>query len=340
MPAPPPYGSSSTCPLRSGVKSRYEKRRRSSCDPSTVATGRCSVSHANACGTSVKTSSCISGGSLVGIALCDDDAAPGEVDRAHALLDHRQEQLVRELEHVVRDSGGHGLDGSEHAAVLLHHLEPDELEHVVLVLLRGRQVGALHLERRPARDRAVELHDRPPGRAAVRDHLDGFAARQEAGPRAPPALVVRRLLDEERAVDPVRAPDAADPHPHVRRLSRCAIASSRETATSRFSATNACAWGHALARVSATARSTSNGVLRNDGSPSSTTAQNAETSPSYAIPTEPAFTTRRSPNARSNWWCVCPITTVPPTSANVRRTASSGVTAVVIGVLSAGAAWQ
>jgi hypothetical protein len=28
--------------------------------PSTVATGRCSVSHANACGTSVKTSSCIS----------------------------------------------------------------------------------------------------------------------------------------------------------------------------------------------------------------------------------------------------------------------------------------
>ena len=52
------------------------------------------------------------------------------------------------------------------------------------------------------------------------------------------------------------------------------------------------------------ARSTSNAVLRNSTS-SPTTAQNAATSPSYGIPTEPAFAIR----PRRNCMCVWPATT-------------------------------
>ena len=140
---------------------------------------------------------------------------------------------------------------SERAPVLLHDLEADQLERVVLVLVGRRQLVALDLERRAALDRAVELDHRP-ARTSARcaDDLDRRAAREEARAGLPPALVVARLLDEERAVDPVRAADRPMLHPHVRRLSSVAIASSRSTATSRFSATNSGACGQALARVS------------------------------------------------------------------------------------------
>src|ERR1043165_7114347 len=104
MPAPPPYGSSSTGPALSGVVSRYEKSLRSSSPPSTVATGRCSVSQAKACGTSVKTSSCT--GERPRLARgnetrCDEDRAVRQVDRTNAVLDHRQVEPRVQLEDVV-----------------------------------------------------------------------------------------------------------------------------------------------------------------------------------------------------------------------------------------------
>src|SRR5437764_3436191 len=117
------------------------------------------------------------------------------------------------------------------------------------------------------------------------DDLDRRAAGEERRAGLPPPCVTGRLLDEERAVDPVRAADPTDDDPHCRRLSSEAIASSRATTARRFSATNSGACGQPLALVSSIARSRSNGVLRNDGSPSSTSAQNAAIPPSYAIPT-------------------------------------------------------
>src|SRR5439155_21571550 len=128
-------------------------------------------------------------------------------------------------------------------------------------------------------DREVKLDPRQPRRAAMGEHLDLPAAGQETRTRLPPAIVARRLLDEERAVDAVRAADLADANPH-RRDSSDAIASSRDTVSKRFSATNACACGQPLARVSRTARSTSNGVRIGFGSPFSTSVQYAATSPS------------------------------------------------------------
>src|SRR3954465_461197 len=105
MPAPPPYGSSSACAARSGVVSRYEKSLRSSSVPSTVATGRCSVSHAYACGTRVKTSSC-TGRRRLRLALAREtgrhhDPAGVEIDGENALLHHRQRKPRVELDHVV-----------------------------------------------------------------------------------------------------------------------------------------------------------------------------------------------------------------------------------------------
>src|SRR2546423_11730922 len=135
MPAPPPYGSSSTCPARSGVVSRYEKSRRSSSVPRTDATGRCSVSHANACGTRVKTSSCT--GRALRLARLyetgrDDDASGLEIVFADALPHHRQREAGVELENVVRHTGRHVRNRSQLSAALLLHPPPDDLEDVVL----------------------------------------------------------------------------------------------------------------------------------------------------------------------------------------------------------------
>src|SRR5204863_9897190 len=153
IPAPPPYGSSSTWAARSGVVSRYENSRRSSSVPRTVATGRCSVSHANACGTRVKTSSCTGRALRLASApktWCNHDLPAVEVHGDHALLDHRQQEAGVELEHVVGNARRDVRDGPEHRPALLRHLEAHELEDVVLVLAGRRERAARHFERRPA----------------------------------------------------------------------------------------------------------------------------------------------------------------------------------------------
>src|SRR2546430_502204 len=137
MPAPPPYGSSSTCAARSGVVSRYEKRRRSSSVPRTVATGRCSVSQAKACGTRVKTSSCTGErprlASRPGKAGSDRDTPGDKIDHAHTVLHHRQGDPGVELEHVVRHARHHVRHRPELVSAVLLDAQSDQLEHVVLV---------------------------------------------------------------------------------------------------------------------------------------------------------------------------------------------------------------
>src|SRR5207237_1308824 len=79
-------------------------------------------------------------------------------------------------------------------------------------------------------------------------------ARPEAGAGLEPAPVVARLLDEERPVEPVRLADPSDDDAgHL--PSSWATASSRVTATRRFSATKALAPGQPLASISRIARS-------------------------------------------------------------------------------------
>src|SRR5829696_3300185 len=134
MPAPPPYGSSSTCPARRGVVSRYEKRRRLSSVPSTPARGRCSVSQAKACGTRVKTSSCTERRiRLAAETRSDDDPAVLEVNLQHAVLDHRQGERSVELEYVIGHSRRDIRHGAEDAPALLLDPQPDKLEDVELV---------------------------------------------------------------------------------------------------------------------------------------------------------------------------------------------------------------
>jgi hypothetical protein len=103
-------------------------------------------------------------------------------------------------------------DPPEHAAAaLLLDREADELERVVLVLVQRGQLVAGHGERRAAGNRAVEADHRPPLCAVLRSHdlvrlvadMDRRAAVEGAG-------AIARTLDEERAVETVRASDAAD----------------------------------------------------------------------------------------------------------------------------------
>ena len=74
-----------------------------------------------------------------------------EIDTEDAVLDHRQQHTVADLQDVVGDTREHVRHGSERAAVLLHDLEPEQLERVVLVVLGRRQLGTLHFQLRPPR---------------------------------------------------------------------------------------------------------------------------------------------------------------------------------------------
>jgi len=150
----------------------------------------------------------------VGEAGRDKDTSRIEIDVQDAVLDHRQCSARVELQHVVRDARRNSGDAAEVASALLDDGKAHELEDVVLVVSGCRQPGALHFEPRAPWHAPVELDHRAAGRTTGRNHLDLAAACVETHARAPPALVLARLLDEERSVESVRATDPTDPHSH------------------------------------------------------------------------------------------------------------------------------
>src|SRR5581483_6877763 len=146
----------------------------------------------------------------------DDDATRLEVDLAHALLVHRQREPRVELEHVVRDARRDSGHRPEAAAALLHHLQADELEDVVGALRRLRKLRAGNGQLSAPRSRPIEPDDEAAARALPRRDGRRLAAGEEARPRGEQPLVVARLLDDERAVEPMGPADAADPDEVVR----------------------------------------------------------------------------------------------------------------------------
>ena len=172
MPAPPPYGSSSTWP-------GAERRRVAVVEEAQLELGaehgreRALLgSQAKACGTRVKTSSCKGGrrGYRRREAGRDHDRpASRSTSRTQSSTSGRQQAAV-EHEHVVRDARLDVLRrGRARGRPPRSTLEADELEDVVLVLVRRRQRRARHLERSAPRcDRAVEPDHRPAAAAALR----------------------------------------------------------------------------------------------------------------------------------------------------------------------------
>ena len=146
-----------------------------------------------------------------------------EVDRPHAVLDDRQQHARCRARARRSRRPGHGLARARAARPPSSTTSsPIELEGVVLVLLGRRQRVALDLERRAALDGPVELHDRPAGRRArAATTSTSLPPARKRGAALQPALVVARLLDEERAVEPVRPADPADrTHSSPTRLER------------------------------------------------------------------------------------------------------------------------
>ena len=198
-------------PCASGVVSRYEKSRRSSSPPSTAATGRCSVSHAKACGTRVKTSRRKGGQSGVGEAGRDKDTSRLEVDvgctprRAAAAAPSPRSSAS------FAGPGSTSRDAPERPPALLHHLEPDELEGVVLVLAgsaaaasRGTSSSAPRATRHgragSRAGRRPPRRERPP-RPPRRRRAASRPARTSAGRRSAPR---RRTRRRARAARPTR----------------------------------------------------------------------------------------------------------------------------------------
>jgi hypothetical protein len=151
-------------------------------------------------------------GKLVGLGepTRHQDAAAFEVDLEDALRDERQRVARVELEDVVRHSGGHVLHDAEPAASLLLHLDADELEEVVAALLDGRKLVPRDGEDGAALDGAVEPDDHPAAGPLRGDDRRSLLPRQQARAHREALGVIARVLDDERAVEAVRAADTAD----------------------------------------------------------------------------------------------------------------------------------
>jgi hypothetical protein len=151
-------------------------------------------------------------GKLVGLGETTrhQDAAAFEVDLEDTLRDERQRAARVELEDVVRHAGGHVLHDAEPAASLLLHLDADELEDVVATLLDGRKLIPRNGEDGAALDGAVEPDDHPAAGPLRGDDRRSLLPRQQARAHREALGVVARVLDDEGAVEAVRAADTAD----------------------------------------------------------------------------------------------------------------------------------
>jgi hypothetical protein len=161
----------------------------------------------------------------------DQDASVIEVDFEDACVDKRKHDPGVELKDIVGDPGLDIGDTTERGPALLLHGKPDELERVVLVLGGRREVLAWDGELRATRNLPVEPDHGAPAGSLRRHHGGGLAVHAEGRSFGEALLVLARLLDEERAVQPVRLADAADPNEIAAylRASISAVACSRVT---------------------------------------------------------------------------------------------------------------
>ena len=131
---------------------------------------------------------------MLRVAGRDNDSALARLDRADAVLVHRQQQPGVELEHVVRDPRRDVCDPAETPPALLDDLEADELEDVVLVLLRRWQRRPRDLEERTACDGPLEPDHGPAAGALRLDDPQRLAADDElCADREPPGILARVL---------------------------------------------------------------------------------------------------------------------------------------------------
>jgi len=115
-----------------------------------------------------------------------------------------------ELEDVVRHARRNVLHEPEPTASLLLHLEPHELEHVVAAFLNGRELVAGNGEDGAALDGPVEANHDPASGSLGGDNGRGLLTRHHARPDREALGIFARALDDEGAVEAVRAADTAD----------------------------------------------------------------------------------------------------------------------------------
>ena len=202
------------------------ERRRSSSEPSTAASGRCSVSQAKACGSRVKTSICMA---VVEISL--RAANPGATTiRPSSRSTARTQSSTSgsamppiELEHVVRHARRHVLArGRARGRPPRPTVEADELEDVERVVVPGgRKLArrAARARRRASTARSSRIDEPRRRRASTRPRSPARARRRRVAPTAKRSGVVARALDDERARRARAAGRPARPRPSVARAS-------------------------------------------------------------------------------------------------------------------------
>src|SRR5918994_7021471 len=105
----------------------------------------------------------------------------------------------------------HVAHDTDDVAVLVDHLEADQVRDVERIVRERGEVLAAHTQLCPPLDRAVEL-DRTAATADLPGHRDTcrLALDEHLGAYLESLRVLARLLDHERAVNAVRAPDPPD----------------------------------------------------------------------------------------------------------------------------------
>ena len=102
-------------------------------------------------------------------------------------------------------------------ASLFLHLQPDQLEDVVLVVAGRLELRARNFEQRTAGNPAIEPDDRASSGLPARHDLRRLARDDQLGADLEARRRLTRVLDDERAVEPVRLADPAD-RDRVRRV--------------------------------------------------------------------------------------------------------------------------
>src|SRR4051812_12621626 len=115
-----------------------------------------------------------------------------------------------ELQNVVRHARRHVLHETEPAPTLLFDVEADELEDIEAAFAGRRKLAPRDRKRRPSLDRSVEADHEPAARPLRPDDGRVLSAGEYSRSNREAQRVVARILDDEGAVEPMRAADEAD----------------------------------------------------------------------------------------------------------------------------------